>query len=166
MTNQEKVEESMRTAEQSVPSSISYATDDVCKLRARLILEEALETIVDGLGITSFEVNGTAITGSEYIDSFDLAEWLDFMKSANFIKDQPTNLNLLADGIADCEVVNLGTASAFGIKMQPIFDEVHRSNMSKFIGGILKSESGKYLKGPHYTKPDIEGELRKQGYEQ
>lgn len=70
----------------------------------------------------------------------------------------------IADGLADLLYVVLGTAVEYGIDIEPIFNEVHRSNMSK-VGGI-KREDGKLLKPSTYSPPDIESCLnaQKQGY--
>lgn len=67
----------------------------------------------------------------------------------------------VADSIADALYVILGTSVACGIDIEPIFAEVHRSNMTKFIDGTFR-EDGKYLKGPSYEKADIAGVLSKQ----
>lgn len=69
----------------------------------------------------------------------------------------------IADGCADLMVVTIGTAIACGIDLDPIFQEVHRSNMSKFIDGHRR-EDGKWIKGPAYSPPNIKAELIKQGY--
>jgi hypothetical protein len=45
----------------------------------------------------------------------------------------------------------------------PIAAEVHRANMAK-VGGP-KSPTGKQLKPPGWTPPDIFGELKRQGWE-
>lgn len=150
MTNQEKITEFMVAAKQDIPTTITPMSDDVRRLRAHLILEECLETIVKGLGITNI-VNE---------NSFDvnLEGLLEDMNVCHFEITRPQNLIEIADGIADMEYVNTGTAVACGIDIQPIFDEVHRSNMSKFIDGIFR-EDGKYQKGPSYSKADVEGVL-------
>lgn len=67
----------------------------------------------------------------------------------------------VADSIADALYVILGTAVACGIDIEPIFEEVHRSNMTKFIDGTFR-EDGKYVKGPNYQPADIAGVLAKQ----
>ena len=43
---------------------------------------------------------------------------------------------------------------AYGIDMEPIHEEIQRSNMSKFIDGHLR-EDGKWVKGPSYSPADI-----------
>jgi NTP pyrophosphatase (non-canonical NTP hydrolase) len=67
----------------------------------------------------------------------------------------------LADGITDSIVVLLGTAVTYGIDIRPIWDEVHRSNMSK-IGGLIR-EDGKLLKPSSYSPPNIKDILLQQG---
>ena len=72
----------------------------------------------------------------------------------------------VADALGDLLVVVYGTACAFGINMDPISDEIHRSNMTKFIGGVKKTAAGKYLKGDHYSAPNLAPLLATQGYEE
>lgn len=71
------------------------------------------------------------------------------------------DLEKIADGIADSIVVLLGTAVSYGIDMQPIWDEVHETNMAKT--GSRKREDGKSLKPEGWQPPDIKRLLRKQG---
>lgn len=68
----------------------------------------------------------------------------------------------VADAIADLLYVVLGMAVAHGIFIKPVFDEVHKSNMSKFIDGHKDPVSGKWIKGPSTRAPDIASVLRKQ----
>jgi predicted HAD superfamily Cof-like phosphohydrolase len=66
----------------------------------------------------------------------------------------------IADGIADLLYVVLGTAVECGIDIEPIFNEVHRSNMSK-VGGY-KNEFGKWIKPSSYSPADLKPILLKQ----
>ena len=45
----------------------------------------------------------------------------------------------------------------------PVADEIQRTNMAK-VGGPVR-EDGKRLKPPGWQPPDIEGELKKQGWQ-
>ena len=60
----------------------------------------------------------------------------------------------VADAIADLLYVVYGAAVAYGIPAQQVFDEVHRSNMSKFIDGHRR-EDGKWVKGPSYSPANL-----------
>lgn len=61
-------------------------------------------------------------------------------------------LTQIADGIADSIYVLVGTAVAFGIPIDLVFEEVHRSNMTK---SIQKNEYGKTVKGLDWEPPKI-----------
>lgn len=66
----------------------------------------------------------------------------------------------IADDLADLLYVVYYAANACGLIMSPIFDEVHRSNMTK-MGGPL-SETGKQLKPASYEPPLLEPLVRAQ----
>lgn len=68
----------------------------------------------------------------------------------------------IADALADLVYVVVGTAVAHGINLAPIFEEVHRSNMSKFIDGHRR-EDGKWIKGKSYSPADLRPILLNQG---
>lgn len=68
------------------------------------------------------------------------------------------NLVGVADGLADLLYVVLGTAVEYGIDIEPIFNEVHRSNMTK-VGGT-KRYDGKWIKPSNYSPADIESLLK------
>jgi len=59
----------------------------------------------------------------------------------------------LADGICDTIVVLIGTALAYGIDLQPIWDEIHRTNMLKTTGSIRAD--GKRLKPVDWKPPKV-----------
>ena len=65
----------------------------------------------------------------------------------------------VADAIVDCFYILIGTAIEYGIadKLVGVFNEVHRSNMSKLgeDGKPIYREDGKILKGPNYSPPQL-----------
>jgi len=73
---------------------------------------------------------------------------------------QEKDLPSIAKELADLLYVVYGTAVSLGIDMEPVFQEVHRSNMSK-VGGY-KREDGKWVKPPTYSPAKIEPLLIKQ----
>jgi predicted HAD superfamily Cof-like phosphohydrolase len=64
------------------------------------------------------------------------------------------DLIAIAKEMADLLYVVYGTAVSYGIDMEPVFREVHRSNMSK-VGGY-KREDGKWVKPTTYSPAAIE----------
>jgi len=72
------------------------------------------------------------------------------------------NLPDIADAIGDLKYVLEGTNLAFGIDGEPVWDAIQKANMAKAGGSV--DEHGKRMKPPGWTPPDIEGELRKQGW--
>ncbi len=66
----------------------------------------------------------------------------------------------VADALADIQYVVNGAAIVWGIDLDPVAAEVHRSNMTK-RGGKLR-EDGKLLKPDHYEPPNIERVLAEQ----
>ncbi len=67
----------------------------------------------------------------------------------------------VADAIADLLYVVYGAAVTFGIPIDAVFAEVHRSNMTKLgpDGAPIYRADGKVLKGPDFEPPDILGIL-------
>jgi predicted HAD superfamily Cof-like phosphohydrolase len=84
------------------------------------------------------------------------SEAAEFLESAD--KDDFVGM---VDALADILVVTYGTAVEMGVDLEPVFVEVHRSNMSKNGG---KDVGGKILKGPGFQPPNIPAELQRQGY--
>ena len=69
-----------------------------------------------------------------------------------------------ADGLADLMYVIFGAALEWGIPLDYVFAEVHRSNMSKLWDGPTGKEAryradGKVLKPPSYSQADVAGVL-------
>jgi predicted HAD superfamily Cof-like phosphohydrolase len=122
------------------------------ELRARLVLEEALE-FAEACGLE-------VVTKDE--DGCDVP-----VRPKTFIVRQPTltvlmkppNWPEMIDALCDVLYVTYGSFVEMGVNAEPFYDEVHRSNMAK-VGGETRSD-GKRLKPPGWTKPDIKGLLTK-----
>jgi len=71
----------------------------------------------------------------------------------------------VADALGDMLYILCGTIIEHGMqhKMEEVFDEIQRSNMSKLgaDGKPIYREDGKVLKGPNYSKPNIDRILKK-----
>ena len=78
-----------------------------------------------------------------------IQEEFDELKEAMAKDDLPA----IAKEMADLLYVVYGTAVSYGIDMDPVFREVHRSNMSK-VGGY-KREDGKWVKPAAYSPAAI-----------
>ena len=61
----------------------------------------------------------------------------------------------IADALADLLYVVYGTAVSYGIDMEPVFAEVHRSNMSKGDPEVVRASNGKILKSKNWTAPNL-----------
>ena len=65
----------------------------------------------------------------------------------------------IADALSDLMYVVLGTYVAHGLQdlAEPLFAEVHRSNMSKLDadGAVIYRADGKVLKSDRWTPPDL-----------
>lgn len=146
------------------PTIPDLATRKIC---AKLILEEALETVaalgfIAGDGFDEWEIRAISLEASAF----------------------PPNLTEIADGCADLLVVTLGCASRCGIDLEPVFNDVTRSNNSKWwtvfeidyekfpdysfspIGDNLycaKDRTGKVRKPASYSPANIAPILEAQG---
>ena len=68
----------------------------------------------------------------------------------------------IADALADIIYIACGTAVSYGIPLDDVFAEVHRSNMAKLVDGkVIRREDGKVQKPEGWTAPDIKGVLDK-----
>ncbi len=64
----------------------------------------------------------------------------------------------MLDALCDQIVTAIGVAHMLGMDIEGALQEVARSNDSKFVDGHpIFNESGKIMKGPNYTKPDLSG---------
>lgn len=63
----------------------------------------------------------------------------------------------VADALGDILYVTLGAGVTFGLDMEKIFTEIHRSNMTKVWpdGSVQVREDGKIMKPDTYQAPDL-----------
>lgn len=151
--HQKRVEKFMRLAGQQVPLSPTMPDGPTRLLRAKLILEEAIET-VHALGFEFY-----LIDRSNGCDDYD-----DRSSSSEviFVEHGEPDLVQIADGCADVSVVTIGTLSACGIDAQPLIEAIDESNLAKFTGDAHRREDGKWQKPTGWQAPDIARILREQ----
>jgi predicted HAD superfamily Cof-like phosphohydrolase len=84
-------------------------------------------------------------------------EYLDACKKGD--------IHLIADALGDQMYILFGTIITHGLqhKIEEVFDEIHRSNMSKLDDDRkpIFREDGKVLKSNNYFTPDIKSILEK-----
>lgn len=61
----------------------------------------------------------------------------------------------VADSLADLLYVVYGSAVTYGIDLEPVFKEVHRSNMSKGSPKVIRAPNGKILKAKNWKPPNL-----------
>lgn len=144
--HQLRVEELMRLAKQPIPNAPTIPDASVRTLRAKLILEEALEA-VEALGI---------IVNTDYIH----------IRRDNLVFRVNPNAQLdLSEIIKECcdiAVVTTGTLSACGVKDRVPNKLVDENNLQKFGPGHSYRPDGKLIKPPNHPKPDINAEINRQ----
>lgn len=109
-------------------------------LRIELIREEFEELCEAALGRTVYVIVAPQPSVSEF---------------------RPGNVVGIADALADLVYVINGAALCYGIDLDEVFEEVHRSNMAKLgpDGKPIYREDGKVLKPEGWEPPDIAGVL-------
>lgn len=127
--HQRRVEQFMAAAHQQLPILPVIPDAATRLLRARLILEEALETIYD-LGCT--------VTRHMDVE----------------LRDSHSSLEAIADGCADLSVVTMGTLSACGLWDEPILRAIDLNNFAKFNGNY-KFNEGKLIKPIDHKPPQL-----------
>jgi predicted HAD superfamily Cof-like phosphohydrolase len=135
---QEDIVTLMKQFQQQVKDSPEMPDPATRLLRARLVLEEALE-FVRACGCKIVQADGTVID--------DIA-----------VEHDPAgkpDLTEYVDGCVDQLVVTYGALNAAGVKAQSAWDEVQRSNMSKawphcsVCDVVLERGAGEALVHPH-----------------
>lgn len=147
--HQSRIEEFMINAEQELPQFPVIPNAHTRRLRARLILEEAYETI-QALG---FKIGIQQIPHTELWEPIIVGEG----KHCDIVG--------VVDGCCDVSVVTIGTLSAFGVIDAPLLEAIDESNLAKFEGDAHKDENGKWIKPSDWKAPDILQLLIDQGYQ-
>lgn len=104
------------------------------KLRARLILEEACETVVAMIG------HSNAV--DEIEEALEVL-WKQDWKGPDIVE--------AIDGLCDLAFVTFGAFDAFGVDAEPHWDAVHEANMTK--ANAPKDQNGKVMKPPGFEPP-------------
>ena len=77
-----------------------------------------------------------------------------------FDGEDKDDLENVAKELADIIYIVCGTAASYGIPLDRVFNEVHRSNMEKLVDGkVVRRDDGKILKPEGWTAPDIKSVL-------
>ena len=114
-------------------------SDEVQYFRARLILEEAAETLA-GLGfVLNLVENENALKN---VAEHDPHDW-------------ESSVEKVIDGCVDTIYVCTGTLAAYGVPDLPHLIEVNRANDSKFPNGVATlNDYGKFQKPVGWVGPD------------
>lgn len=144
---QERVEEFHAKMGQADPAKPVDLTPEQRMKRARLIAEEACETVFALMGTEA----GVAIMESVGSD----VAWKRLGRGQG-------DLSEIADGCIDLQVVCAGTLSEAGIADVPLIEAVMDANDAKVGGGV--DANGKFMKPPGWRPPDVAGLLRAQGW--
>jgi len=148
----EAVADFMLRFRQELPMKPAFPKQETMDLRVRLTAEEFCEFLRDaGYWFTLSIDRRTPALDSPKI--YQDGHW--GLPSA-------PNLPKAADACIDQLYVIIGNLLAMGIDPRPLFDAVHAANMAKVGGPVV---NGKTMKPEGWKPPDIEGELKKQGWE-
>jgi predicted HAD superfamily Cof-like phosphohydrolase len=149
MNKQAAVREFMVKAQQATPDYVTEPDLSTRKLRIRLIAEELAEfAAASGIDMKITMVGDSKV---ETIDNFGTPR----------PHGQYEACIEAADALADLLVVVYGGAVAWGTNIDPVFEEVMRSNMTKFIDGHERAD-GKWIKGPSYEPAKVREVLMQQ----
>lgn len=141
----DRVRQFMELAGQEVPSRPGIPNEETRLLRARLILEEALET-VEALGVTPLF---SCAEGEKEITS----------QSVRLHADREPSLLDIIDGCCDTIVVTTGTLIACGVPDVPFQEAVDQNNLAKFGPGSYRRDDGKWVKPADH--PDVKDEFER-----
>ena len=148
--HQQRVEKFMALAKQDIPKSPVMPDENIRRLRAKLILEEALETVRD-LGFAPM-FDFESLGGRRFLTKEDIV----------LVGTGNETLSGITDGCADVIVVTTGTLSACGLADVSIQEEVDENNLAKFGPGHSYREDGKLIKPPNHKPPALNEIIERQ----
>jgi len=141
MNHYDSIKDFMESAGQVVPPEPTQLDATTAELRARLLLEETLETI-RALGV---EIH-LAELGQEHVPIE--------MEHLRLTSTVPCHTLAMVDGICDVVYVALGTLVSAGLPFDPFMDEVCENNLSK-VRPVAKIVNGKVVKPDNYQPPRL-----------
>lgn len=145
MDDVQVVRKFMQAVGQSAPDTPTEPTKDEKILRARLILEEAIE-LCNALGISI----SAMVPQGELINSTD---------DLYFNNDLIFDMVQVVDGCCDLYWVGIGgVAVSCGFSLREPLDEVNRSNLSKIDNGYRRDD-GKWVKGENYSPAYLDDKI-------
>jgi hypothetical protein len=151
------VREFMGRGNQDMPAELTVPGELVQELRWSLISEETDEY---GLGVADFanllsrkrlELTGLELPGTPEGQFLDLLQGMSLGDQENLW----SSFAKVADAIGDILYVTIGTAIAWGLPMEEIFAEIHRTNMEKVKAKALVNGLGKVGKPEGWSEPKL-----------
>ncbi len=144
--HQRRIEDFMRQGGQAIPDKPMLPDGGVLELRARLVLEEALE-FVSACGCRAW-INNITMSGTVQVV---------FTGGADLVK--------ITDGAGDLSVVSIGSLSACGISDMGVLKEIDENNLLKVADGVARDSGGKIQKPTQgWRRPELGKVLLAQGY--
>lgn len=159
--------------------------DDVIELRRALIVEEMNELVeaseandlielADALADLSYVIFGAAVAFG--LDGDYIAQY-EFQSNSALLFESAASMKsdvVMQKALGATFAFTKNVARDCGLNLVELFNEVHKSNMTKLgvdgkpihsdgvtpdVTGKIRPK-GKVIKGPNYTEPDIEGLLK------
>lgn len=152
-----RVKRFMQLAKQDTPDYVlcEDAIPNYVKiLRAKLMLEEVLETIRKGLGLDVSILHQSFHNGESDFDPHVEHVPLDDDATLHFEVARRPDLVEILDGCADVSVVNTGTLIAVGLWDSEPLRIVDENNLAKFGPGGYRRGDGKWIKPPNHEPPE------------
>jgi hypothetical protein len=164
-------EQLMRISGQALPETPTFNNTSI--LYTALILEEVAELMasLEQITMNTPSTPGLAAIGLQMMSvrtinhnaSVAIRRELASMGDFSYPLIEKDAINI-ADDSSDIAVVNAGFILASGINGSACYNEVASSNLSKSnpeSGVIDKDESGKWIKGKNFFKPDLQKVIAK-----